>query len=111
MNPADIVYSYKAFSRYTVLTRFRVVNLPRRGSVQVRCRGRRCPAARWRRRGSGNLKPFVGRRLPVRTRLTVRLTRRGTIGRVTGFTIRSRKPPKVRTRCLRAGGKPRACRR
>ena len=71
-------------------------------------------AARATSRAHGDLgaplRGFEGKRLPVGAKLTVQVTKYGTIGAVKTLTIRRRKAPSVTTRCLPPGATaPSAC--
>jgi Putative metal-binding motif len=86
-------------------------------TVELRCRGRRCPVRRKRagepRRGRVNLLASirrVRRRFRAGQTLEVRITSPDRIGKVVRYRLVRRKPPIGRTLCLRPGArKPHAC--
>jgi hypothetical protein len=84
------------------------VTAPRGAKVDVRCSGPRCPLRR-RTFRPGRLRPLE-RYLRAGVAVTIRVTRRGFIGKYTRLVIRSRKPPKRRDACLFPGRiGPRPC--
>lgn len=94
--------------RGATITRL-VVTAPRSSWVEVRCRGRRCPARRVRRHVSGRRKSVVvrfrrfERALPAGTWLVVRVGRDGFVGRYVSFRIRANRAPRRTNRCLAPG--------
>ena len=86
------------------------VRAPRGVRITVRCRGRGCPRESLARSAKRTrLKSFEGR-LRAGTRLVVRVTRKGFIGKHTTIRIRRGKAPARRDRCLYPGsGKPKRC--
>jgi hypothetical protein len=84
------------------------VTAPRGATVEVRCRGPRCPLRR-RSFKPGRIRPLQ-RYLPAGVAITIRVTQRGFIGKYTRVVIRSRKAPKRRDACLFPGRTgPRPC--
>ena len=84
------------------------VTAPRRAKVDVRCRGSRCPLRR-RSFRPGRIRPLE-RYLPAGLTITIRVTRRGFIGKYTRIVIRSRDAPKRRDACVFPGeSRPRPC--
>jgi hypothetical protein len=84
------------------------VAAPRGATVEVRCRGPRCPLRR-RSFKPGRIRPLQ-RYLPAGVAITIRVTQRGFIGKYTRVVIRSRKAPKRRDACLLPGHTgPRPC--
>jgi PKD repeat protein len=86
-----------------------LVKAPRGSKVTVRCFGRSCPKA-----GRKASKAVKGRQLRFkqlermlrpRTRIVVRVTKPGFIGRVTTFRMRARKAPQRTDLCLPPGAK------
>jgi hypothetical protein len=71
-------------------------------TVLLRCEGRGCPIARRRSRGPGRIRALE-RFLPAGTRITIRVVRRGSIGKYTRITIRAGAPPSRRDACLMPG--------
>jgi hypothetical protein len=103
---------YRAFPHRTVLTKLRVHGVPRGAMVRAACSytGRRCAGkarnAVTKRHARGTVKlgrRFAGVRLKVGARVTVRATKPGMIGAAKIVTIRSRRAPRVTTRCLPPG--------
>jgi hypothetical protein len=78
------------------------VRVPAKVSVSVRCRGTSCPSRRLGRRAAARrtvrLKPFE-KRLRAGTRLTVKVTRAGWIGKWTTIVIRRGAAPRRSDQC------------
>ena len=88
-------------ARVTLLS----VRAPRGSSVTVTCRGSDCPSRRYTSpAATGRLRPFE-RELGAGTRLEVRVTKAGFIGKSTVFVIRRQAAPKRTDRCLPPGAK------
>ena len=86
-------------ARVTLLS----VRAPRRSRVTVVCRGKDCPARRYTSpKPSGRLRPFE-RALRAGTRIEVRVTRAGFVGKSTVFVIRRQSAPRRTDRCLPPG--------
>ena len=88
-------------ARITLFT----VRGPRGARIAVRCRGRSCPRAVWRRRAVTRVtrvRPFE-RRLQLRTRLVVIVSARGRVGKHSTFVIRRGKAPLRLDRCVLPG--------
>jgi hypothetical protein len=84
------------------------VTAPRGAKVDVRCSGPRCPLRR-RTFRPGRLRPLE-RYLRAGVAVTIRVTRRGFIGKYTRLVIRGRKPPMRQDACLFPGRiRPRPC--
>ena len=86
-----------------------VRGMPRGGTVNVRCRGTRCPYRRRAftpRRGRVNLQRAFGkRRLRAGTVIEIRLTAPGRIGKVVRYKLRRGRFPSRSTRCLPPGSR------
>jgi hypothetical protein len=109
----SLSFDFKAFRRFTKLTRLQVKRVPRGSTVKATCalKKRKCPAkarksfAKRRARGTVSLnRRYKGVKLRVGTKITVTVTKPGAIGAVKILEMRSRKPPKVIDRCLPPGG-------
>ena len=88
-------------ARVTLLS----VRAPRGSRVTVACRGSDCPSRRYTSPAStGRLRPFE-RALGAGTRLEVRVTKAGFIGKSTVIVIRRQAAPKRTDRCLPPGAK------
>jgi len=84
------------------------VTAPPGAAVDVRCRGPRCPLRR-RSFKPGRIRPLQ-RYLAAGVAITVRVTKRGFIGKYTRVVIRSGKAPKRRDACLFPGHtRPQTC--
>jgi hypothetical protein len=77
------------------------VTAPRRARVRVRCAGRGCPVRRLAR-GRGRIGAFE-RFLRARTRITIRVTRPGFVGKHVRLVVRSARPPARRDACVLPG--------
>jgi hypothetical protein len=107
-------FGFKAFTRFTKLTKLVVKGVPPGSTVRATCKvkKRKCPGkarkpfTKRRARGTVSLnKRYKGVRLPVGTRITVKVTKPGAIGAVKILEIRKRKEPRVIERCLPPGAK------
>jgi hypothetical protein len=87
-------------ARVTLLS----VRAPRGSRVTVACEGRDCPVPAFTARGSTVRLRRFERGLRAGTRLEVRVTKRGFIGKSTVIVIRRQAPPKRTDRCLPPGG-------
>ncbi|HWD76743.1 MAG TPA: Ig-like domain-containing protein [Solirubrobacteraceae bacterium] len=110
---------------YTTVLSLMVEGAPAATSVLVDCRGRGCPFAE-RLNGSATTRgcvhggkrgcppdgainltrDFQSRRLRAGTRITVAITRPGSMGKRYVFDVRAARPPRVHVNCLGAGGAP-----
>jgi hypothetical protein len=110
MRPAPVVRirgrTTPGGARITLLT----VKAPRGARISLRCRGRSCPAKKWAHTASITHLLRFQRVLAAGTRLTIRVTKPGRIGKYTQIVIRNGKAPTRRDRCLNPGsGTPRRC--
>jgi hypothetical protein len=110
MRPAPVVRirgrTTPGGARITLLT----VKAPRGARISLRCRGRSCPVKRWAHTTAVIHVLRFQRVLAAGTRLTIRVTKPGRIGKYTQIVIRNGKAPTRRDRCLKPGsGKPRRC--
>jgi PKD repeat protein len=98
----------RATSRGAQITLLRLV-VPTGSWVDALCRGRGCPVRRLWRRAAGNGRTVVvrlrsfERRLPVGTRLVIRIGKGGYVGRYVKFVIRAAQAPRRTERCLAPG--------
>jgi hypothetical protein len=112
---ARLILEARAGRRLTTLTTFAVSRLKGGERVAISCRGKGCPAkgkvVKSAPRGRVSfMKPFRGRHLAVGAKVTVRMTKRGFIGRVTTATMRASKQPRITRLCLAPGRtKPTRC--
>ncbi len=91
----------------------RVVNVPKRAKVNVRCRGRTCPFKSRNikvRKKRATVTKLLKRPLFLGTVIEVRVTRKGYVGKYTRFKIRSNRAPARTDLCIYPGkSKPRKC--
>jgi hypothetical protein len=112
---ASISFRFTLFRTHTRLTRFRAVRLAGGERIRISCSGGGCPFGhkrlRARKAGSRDMTKLVRRaRFRGGAKLTVRITKRRTVGRYRQFRFRTAKSPKVRKRCLQPGArKPSRC--
>jgi hypothetical protein len=94
---ASVTYNYLAFPRYTILRPLALKRVPAGATITVRCKGKRCPARSLRKHGRGTVKlaKFTKRKLRVRTRLTIQVTKPGLVGKQFVILIRKNKAPKL----------------
>jgi hypothetical protein len=88
--------------------------VPIGATVQITCKGKKCPFKRKRITAKSAVVKLVAvfkkRRMPAGTRLEIRVTKAGTIGKVVTFTLQKKKTPKRTDRCLAIGAtKPSKC--
>jgi hypothetical protein len=108
-----LAFAYRRARGLTRFTRLKVRRVPRGSRVRATCARKRskCPRkarkAITKRRASGsvNLKRFLRVRLRPGTKITVRVTKRGSVGAVKILTVRRRKPPRIVDRCIPPGSK------
>jgi hypothetical protein len=88
-----------AFKRFTIFHRLTLKGVPAGAKITVTCKGKRCPARRFtsrRKGGTVKLKKFTEKKLRPGTKLTIRVTRDGAIGKQFVITIRRGKAPRLR---------------
>jgi hypothetical protein len=91
----------KTGARVTLLT----VRGPRGVRITARCRGRSCPARRLAVAASVTRLQRFERRLRAGTRLEIKVTKPGYIGKWSIITIRRGRPPARLDRCMYPGGR------
>lgn len=119
LNPFPIVRIVGTVTIEGTILKRMSVSAPRRAKVTIRCRGRRCPIARWTRAAGGpsayasrllRVRRFEKRTLLPGLRIEVLVTRKGFVGKYTRFTIRRARGPARLDRCLIPGSKrPKRC--
>ena len=119
--PSTVSNSWLAFTKFTRPTRLRANNVLANSKIRVTCKTKRkkqqkkgCAKARTITKKSAAarvnlLKPYRKKKLPVGTKLTIKITTTGAVGKRFTFTVRKRKVPKLTLRCLPPGGKARRC--
>jgi Big-like domain-containing protein/invasin-like protein len=119
---STLQWTFRYAKAYTTLLTFVANGVPTGASVRINCTGGGCPfsqrvqtLAKTKRcqpvgkgqcaaPGQMNLAPpFQKHRLRVGTRISVRITRRGWVGKSYSFTIRSGRGPRVQIGCLAPG--------
>jgi hypothetical protein len=112
MSPAPIVRIRGRLTRSGARITLLTVRAPRGARIVLRCYGRGCPARRWAGTASlTRIARFQGT-LPAGTRLVIRITKRGRIGKHTTIRIRRGAAPTRRDRCLVPGAsRPVSCAR
>lgn len=108
---------WKVAGARVTIRKLRVRNVPRRGRVELRCAGRRCPVKRLRRARPGggrvNLVPALGRkrqRFRAGQTLELRITAPDRIGKVVRYRLRRGRIPDGRPLCLTPGtARPQRC--
>jgi 6-phosphogluconolactonase (cycloisomerase 2 family) len=106
-----LAFTFSAFSDHTVLGKLVIKGVPRGGRVRAVCtfHGHRCAGKagkKFSKRGRGSVslnRRYAGVDLKVGSTIAIAVTKRGKIGVGKLFTIRSRKAPLIRSRCLRPG--------
>ena len=97
-----------------MLRRLRISDIPAGATVQLRCRGKGCPFKRKRfpvRNGRADASKAVRKgKLRRGTRIQVRITKPGAIGKVVIYEVPKKGLPRGRVRCLPPGAtKPATC--
>jgi hypothetical protein len=93
-------------ARVTLLS----VRAPRDARIDVSCTGKDCPVRHYRSAGGKRRLRKFERSLRAGTRLQVRVTKPGYVGKFTEFVIRRQAEPKRSDRCLAPGAtRPVAC--
>jgi PKD repeat protein len=110
--PLQILSGVEINARFLVFPRrtkvqFLRVRAPTGSRISVRCLGKGCPKGVTKRSKGSKVLQFkkLQRMYRPRTTLIVSVTKSGSIGKQTRWTIRARKPPIKRSRCLNPGGK------
>lgn len=106
-----LAFNYSASRTSTRLNSFQVRGIPGGATVTAKCKGKGCPkvkrkAASFTKRNAFDrvtLKPWVRKRLPVKTTITVTVTRPGMHGQVKKLVVQGRKAPRVTTTCIADG--------
>src|SRR5262249_46484152 len=106
-------FTYKSGRHTTRLKTLTVKDMPRGGTVSAGCpRGcsRKTLVKGGVKSSKVSLSALVKKPLKVGAKITITATANGTIGAVKTLTIRSRRAPAVKTRCLQPGAtRPSAC--
>jgi hypothetical protein len=113
---ATVQHQWAFNNSFTKATKFTIRDVPAGSIVALRCtppkKHRKACPFKTRRRESvrkrkklSMLSAFRRRKLPVGTTITVRITRKGAVGRVVRFKTRAGKLPKVTSLCLPPGAK------
>jgi hypothetical protein len=86
------------YRKYTIFRRLTLKGVPAGAKVTVTCKGKKCPAKRFtsRRKGAIKLKKFTKKKLRAGTKLTIRVTKEGAIGKQFVITIRKGKAPRIK---------------
>lgn len=96
LNPS-LATRFDRFARYTVYKKLILKRVPAGSRITVKCKGKKCPAKSFRKRGHGTVKlaKFTKKKLRPGTRLTIRVTKPGFIGKQFVILIRRNKAPKL----------------
>jgi hypothetical protein len=110
LRPAPVVRIRGHLTRRGARVTLLSVSAPRGAAIAVSCRGRSCPVRKWARATTLTRLLRFERVLAPATRLTIRVTKPGRVGKYTEIVIRSGKAPWRRDRCLNPGSsRPRRC--
>ena len=93
---------------FTLVRQLVVSQVPGDGRVRVSCKGRGCPFKAKtfkpdKRRRVSLTRSFRNRRLGVKTKLEIRITAPGAIGKIVTYTMRPKRAPSASARCLAVG--------
>jgi hypothetical protein len=88
---ATLSTDYAAFRKYTRYKRLLLKNVPAGAKVKVTCKGKKCPA-----KHSAKLSKFAKKKLRAGTKLTIRVTKPGAIGKQFVIKIRAGKRPTLK---------------
>ena len=95
----------------TTFTLLQVKGTPSGATVEVRCKGPKCPAKSFKKHNAPrvlSLKPWLRKPLRAGTVPTVTVTKPGTFGMVKTFKVRANKRPSISERCLAPDSRSRA---
>ena len=97
---STVRYSFRRTATWTEFTRLQVRHLPAGATTRVACAGPGCPerALVSTRSGSVKLRRLVGRRFPVGTLITIRVTHPRKHGRTTRILVRKGRDPRITSR-------------
>jgi hypothetical protein len=89
-----------AYDRFPTYTRYRKLSLKRvatGSTITVKCKGKKCPAKSFHKKAHGTVKlsKFMKKKLRPGTKLTIRVTKPGFIGKQFVILIRKSKAPKL----------------
>jgi hypothetical protein len=107
----SVRHEWRAFKRYTRVSRLTVLGIPRNATLALRCNGGECPFARRPQRFPNGArtasltKLFKQRKLRIGATLEVQITATDWVGRLVRFKMRASRIPSVTVRCLRPGAK------
>ncbi len=115
--PFTLSFFARASASSTKFSRLQVKGVPKGATVKVTCTGRGCPKGLT---GKGfsksnpaskvSLAAFIKKGIPVTAKITVTVSKPGSITSVKTLQLRKRKSPVVTTRCLPDGAtKPTSC--
>ena len=107
----------RASSKSTKFTRLQITGVPSGATVKVVCKGKGCPKGLTGKgftttnaRGTVSLATYIKKAIPVTAKITVTVSKPGSITTVKTLQLRKRKSPVVQTRCLSDGAtKPTSC--
>jgi hypothetical protein len=115
---AKVKATWGVTSRRTFLLKLKILNVPKRGKAELRCKGKKCPfkrvSSKKRRKGDITLfkeiKPTQVAGKKKRTfrpgqRLELRITKKAFIGQVVRYKLRRNKIPSGKQLCLPVGKK------
>ena len=97
--PATVALKTSVSRRGTIFKQLLVQKLPPGAKVAVGCKGKGCPRKSYSKSASSKLmlKPFMGKVLKPKTRLTITVSGSGFRTKVFTYTIRAGKKPKLTT--------------
>jgi hypothetical protein len=97
---STVRYSFRRTATWLEFTRLQVRHVPAGAVTRVSCAGRRCPkqALASTRSGTVKLRRLVGRRFPVGTAITIRVTHPRKHGRTPRILVRKGRDPQVASR-------------
>jgi hypothetical protein len=97
--PATVALKATVSRRGTIFKQLLVQKLPPGAKVAVSCKGTGCPRKSYSKSAGSKLmlKPFMGRLLKPKARLTITVTGSGFRTKVFAYTIQAGRKPKVTT--------------
>jgi hypothetical protein len=96
LNPS-LSSSHDRFPKYTRYKKLTLRRVPAGSTITVKCKGKKCPAKSFRKKAHGTVKlaKFTRKKLRPGTKLTIRVTKPGMIGKQFVILIRKNKAPKL----------------
>jgi hypothetical protein len=98
--PFTLSFFAKASSKSTKFSRLQVKGVPAGASVKVTCAGKGCPKGlTGKGGGTVSLASFIKKAIPVTAKITVTVSKTGSLTTIKTITLRKSKSPTIATKC------------